>query len=244
MHDRLYKFLNDNSVMNPLLFGFRQKYSTSFALIHLTETIKEALDQRKYGCGIFDNIQKAFDTVDHNILMGKLKHANLLWYKRLAYSWFESYVKGRKQYVSIYGFNSTDLPISYGVPQGSVLRTLLFLIYINDLHTAIRFCKVHHFVGDTNLRHISKSIKKLNKFVNFDLKNLSSWLNANRISLNVSKTELIKFKPRMEKVDFDLNLKLNGKILYPTKFVKYLGIKIDESLTWNEPINEIVIKLN
>ena len=83
--------------MNPLLFGFRQKYSTSFALIHLTETIKEALDQRKYGCGIFDNIKKAFDTVDHNILMGKLKHANLLWYKRLAYSWFESYVKGRKQ---------------------------------------------------------------------------------------------------------------------------------------------------
>ena len=243
MHDRLYKFLNDNSVMNPLLFGFRQKYSTSFALIHLTETIKEALDQRKYGCGIFDNIQKAFDTVDHNILMGKLKHANLLWYKRLAYSWFESYVKGRKQYVSIYGFNSTDLPISYGVPQGSVLGTL-FLIYINDLHTAIRFCKVHHFVGDTNLRHISKSIKKLNKFVNFDLKNLSSWLNANRISLNVSKTELIKFKPRMEKVDFDLNLKLNGKRLYPTKFVKYLDIKIDNSLTWNEPINEIVIKLN
>ena len=112
------------------------------------------------------------------------------------------------------------------------------------MHIAIRFCKVHHFVGDTNLRHISKSIKKLNKFVNFDLKNLSSWLNANRISLNVSKTELIKFKPRMEKVDFDLNLKLNGKRLYPTKFVKYLGIKIDESLTWNEPINEIVIKLN
>ena len=112
------------------------------------------------------------------------------------------------------------------------------------MHTAIRFCKVHHFVGDTNLRHISKSIKKLNKFVKFDLKNLSSWLNANRISLNVSKTELIKFKPRMEKVDFHLNLKLNGKRLYPTKFVKYLDIKIDNSLTWNEPINEIVIKLN
>ena len=74
MHDRWYKFLNDNSVTNPLLFGFLQKYSTSFALIHLTETIKEALHQRKYGCGIFDNLQKAFDTVDHNILMGKLKH--------------------------------------------------------------------------------------------------------------------------------------------------------------------------
>ena len=77
------------------------------------------------------------------------------------------------------------------------------------------------------------AIKKLNKFVNFDLENLSNWLNANKISRNVSKTELIMFKPRMKKVDFDLKLKLNGKRLYPTKSVKYLGIKIDESFTWN-----------
>ena len=112
------------------------------------------------------------------------------------------------------------------------------------MHTAIRLSKVHHFADNTYLRHISKSIKKLNEFVNFDLKNLSNWLNANKISLNVSKTELIMFKPRMEKVDFDLKLKLNGKRLYPTKSVKYLGIKIDETLTWNEHINEIVIKLN
>ena len=136
------------------------------------------------------------------------------------------------------------MPISYGVPQGSVLGPLLFLLYINDLHTAIKFCKVHHFVNDTNLLHISKSMKKLNKFVNFDLKNLSNWLNTNKISVNVSKTELIMFKPRMKKVDFDLKLKLNGKRLYPTKSVKYLGIKIDESLTWNENIIYIAIKLD
>ena len=145
--------------------------------------------------------------------------------------------------MSINGFNSKDLPISYGVPQGSVLGLLLFLLYINDLHTAIKLCKVHHFADYTNLLHISESIKKLNKFINIDLKNLSNWLNANKISLNVSKTELIMFKPRMKKVDFDLKLKLNGKRLYPTKSVKYLGIKIDESFTWNEHINDIAIKL-
>ena len=89
----------------------------------------------------------------------------------------------------------------------------------------------------TNLLHISKSIKKLNKFVNFDLKNLSNWLNANKISLNVSKTELIIFEPRMKKVDLDLKLKLSGKRNYPIKSVKYLVIKIDESFTWNEHIN-------
>ena len=136
------------------------------------------------------------------------------------------------------------MPISYGVQQSSVLGPLLFLLHINDLDTAIKFCKVHHLADDINLLHISNSIKKLNKFVNFDLKNLSNWLNGNKISLDVSKTGLIMFKPRMKKIDFDLELKLNGKRLYPTKSVKDLGIKIDESLTCNEHINDTAIKLN
>ena len=140
-------------------------------------------------------MQKAFDTVDHNILMGKLIHYSI---RGVAYSWSESYFKGRKQYVSINRFNSKDLPISNGVPQGSDLGPLFFLLYNNDLQTAIKFYKVHHFADGTNLFHISKSIKKI-KFVNFNLKNLSNWLNANKISLNVSKTELIIFKPRMKK---------------------------------------------
>ena len=95
--------------------------------------------------------------------------------------------------------------ISHDIPQGSVLGLLLFLLYINDLHTAIKFCKVHHFADDTNLLHITNSIKKLNEFVNFDMKNLSNWLNPNKISLNVSKTELIMFKPRLKKLDFMSN---------------------------------------
>ena len=112
------------------------------------------------------------------------------------------------QYVSINGYNSKHLSISLGVPQGSVLGPLLFLIYINDLNTAIKHCKIHHFADDANFLHINDSIKKLNKVVSSDLTN---WLNANKISLNVSKTELILFKPRMKKLDFDLKLRLNSK---------------------------------
>ena len=157
MHSRLSTFLNIKDIIYPLQFGFCQNYSTSYALIHLTETIKEALDQGKYGCGIFFDLQKAFDTVNHNILLGKLKHYGI---RGVAYGWFESYLKDRKQYVSINGYNSKHLSISLGVPQGSVLGPLLFLIYINDLNTAIKHCKVHHFSDDANLLHINGSIKK------------------------------------------------------------------------------------
>ena len=89
------------------------------------------------------------------------------------------------------------MPISLGVPQGFVLGPLLFLIYINDLNTAIKLCKVHYFADDMNLLHINDSFKKLNKAVSFDIKNVANWRSANKISLDVGKTELILFKPKM-----------------------------------------------
>ena len=113
---------------------------------------------------------------------------------------------------------------------GSVLGSLLFLIYINDLNQAIKSCKVHHFADDTNLLHFSKSITKLNKYVNLGEKNLTDWLNANKIPLNVQKTELVNFKHERKKLDCEVKIKLNRKRLYPTDSVKYLGIRIDKNL--------------
>ena len=124
------------------------------------------------------------------------------------------------QYVSIIGYESGLAALNCGIPQGSVLGPLLFLIYINDLNQTIKFCKVHHFVDDTNLLCLSNSIKKLNKLVNADdLKHLANWLNANKVSLNIKKTEIVIFKSKQKKFEGDLKIKLYGKGLYPTESV-------------------------
>ena len=115
-----------------------------------------------------------------------------------------------------------------GVPQGSVLGLLLFLMYINDLNVAIKHCKVHHFADDTNLLNINKSPKHLNKFINIDLKNLTKWLNANKISLNVSKTEMVLFRPKRKSMDFSLKIleknftsKINPDVILPVTLKFY-----------------------
>ena len=157
--------------------------------------------------------------------------------------WFKSYLSNRSQYVSINRYESGLVALNCGVPQGSVLGPLLFL-HINDLNQAIKFCKVHHFADDTNLLCLSNSIKKLNKLVNADLKHLVNWLNANKISLNVNKTEMVIFKSKQNKFEGDLKIKLCGKRLYPTESVKYLGMKIDTNLSWQYHVHDLSIELN
>ena len=168
----------------PLQFGFRQQYSSFHASISLTEDIRKNLDKRNIGSGIFVDLQKAFDIVEQDILLAKLEYYGI---RGIANSWFKSYLFNKKQFVSINGHISNQTSVKYGVPQGSVLSPLLFLIYINDLNLAIKFCKIHHFADDTNLLYFSKSVNKLNKHINLDIKNLTDWLNDKKISLNVKK---------------------------------------------------------
>ena len=242
MYSRLYSFLNIFNCLSELQFGFRDKHSTSHALISITEQIREALDTGHFACGIFIDLQKAFDTVDHNILIEKLEYYGV---RGIVKNWFSSYLHNRKQFVTINGFKSTLNSINYGVPQGSVLGPLLFLIYINDLSFSVKNSTVHHFADDTNLLYINESLKTLCKKVNYDLKGISNWLNANRLSLNVNKTEFVIFRSPRKSIDsIEINIKLNGKRLYPSSYIKYLGVLIDEHLSWKHHINELVIKLN
>ena len=229
MYSRLYNFLSTHNVFYNLQFGFRSKHSTNHALLDIVEQVKISLDNKKFACGIFVDFQKAFDTVNHDILISKL---NTYGVRGIANDWLRSYLSNRSQFVSILGYESTTFPQPHGVPQGSVLGPLLFLLYINDLHRAIIHSRVYHFADDTNLLNVSNSPKQMQKQVNIDLKLLYKWLLANKISLNCSKTELIIFKRRGSNlVNFSYKIKLNGLILRESEYIKYLGVYLDSTLS-------------
>ena len=130
------------------------------------------------------------------------------------------------------------------IRQGSILDSFIFLIYLNNLHKSIRFSKTYHFADDTSIIQSHPLLEKLSKQVNKDLSNLSNWLKANKLSLNVKKTELVIFGPRKLKTDPSFKFKLEGKRLVPTHFVKYLGVLTDEHLLWNKQIAQIKMRLN
>ena len=183
MYSTLYDFLNKYNCLYKKQFGFRNSHSINHALITITETIREALDRDEYSCGVFLDFHNAFDTVNHKNLIGKLNHYSI---RGLSLDWFKSCLTNRQQETSIKGIFSDSLTVSYGVPQGSILGPLLFLIYINDLNNAIAHSMVHHFADDTNITFSQKSLQKVNKSINHDFSLLVQWLRANRISLNTN----------------------------------------------------------
>ena len=241
MHKRLYHFLESHEILYKNQFGFRKSNSTIFALIEITERIKESIDNGMYGCGIFIDLKKAFDTVNHKILLSKLEHYGI---RDVALKWFESYLSNRKQFVVINGEKSDFKNILCGVPQGSVLGPLLFLLYINDLPNVSNKLMFYLFADDTNIYFESKSLSQLEKVVNEELKHLSLWLKVNRLALNIQKTNFLVFRSPQKSMYLNVTIKLDNKALMQKDHIKYLGVLLDENLSWKQQISNVSKKIS
>lgn len=245
---QMYAFLYSNSILYNHQYGFRRGHSTSHVLIHFLNKIHEALNKNvpEYTLGIFLDLKKAFDTVDHSILLRKLDHYG---FRGVSNSWLRNYLTGRFQYVHINGTNSERREIKFGVPQGSVLGPLLFLIFINDLANASSLL-AFLFADDTTLLLSSNDVTNLFLLANEQLKKISLWFHSNRLTLNITKTRYAVFRSKNMHLPCNLALSIgNEKISRigvdgSEQCFKFVGHIIDEHLSWTYHIRHVQNKIS
>ena len=242
----IYSKISDFLVRYEILFksqyGFRKGHNTTHATLDFLQTIESALKANEYAIGIFCDLSKAFDTLDHEILLTKLDHYGV---RGTWLAWLRSYLTNRHQYVEMNGVKSDLAPITVGVPQGSILGPLLFLIYINDLPAAVNKLIPVLFADDTNLVIKGKNLSELITTINEELENLSDYFKANKLKLNAGKTKLVCFRKKGLKLDSsNLNIKLDETNLPFQKSATFLGITLDEHLTWEDHCNLVGNKMS
>ena len=187
---------------------------------------------------IFIDLKKAFDTIDHSVLIRKLHKYGV---DRSSLKWFESYLCDRSQKCSINGHLSNIAPVSCGVPQGSNLGPLLFLVYINDLPNCLSLASPRMFADDTNITFAASTMADLENVINSELRNLNCWLVTNKLSLNIAKTEfmVIGSNQRVHALSNNqINIEIDGKSIKRVNEAKSLGLLIDEHLSWTKHIDE------
>ena len=184
MYTRTIIFLMNANILSNFQFGFREKHTTTHAILHLVDKISSALEARMHTVGVFLDYSKAFDTVNHYILIDKLCHYGV---RGIALDWFRSYLTNRKQFVSLNGIDSDMRDVTCGVPQGSLLGPLLFIVYINDFQLSAKKLSFILFADDSSVFFSHRNPQTLLQTVNSELTNATLWIQANKLSLNLKK---------------------------------------------------------
>lgn len=254
MKDKLMNFLGKTNFFSDNQFGYRNNLSTENALQHFMHDVYNGLNDGSLTTGLFLDIRKAFDTVDHKIMLEKLHTIGI---RGVVYNWFESYLINRKQCVRVEHYISDMKCIYQGVPQGSVLGAILFLIYINDFCNGKFKGKLTSFADDTALCYVESDLDILQYKINYDLEAIQWWFTKNHMLLNVEKTKYINFYLRKHWIFNDRIMYKCSNCLDKQTFcnntckevgrvtdIKYLGLVVDQEINWKMHVNNLKSKLN
>ena len=225
MHARLSSFLAKNDIIYPSQYDFRSGHSCEHALIEAQSVLLNTLDKKQIAALLLIDFSKAFDMVDHSILLNKLEHYGI---RGLNLNWFRTYLTNISQFVHINNSNSEKHILRYGVPQGSILGPLLFILYINDLPNISSIAKFILYADDANLIIIADSFAEIQKKLELLLEQLHTWVKENGLKLNLKKTKYMIFtnKPKIE-----IEVKLNGVPIEKSSCERFLGVLVDDSLS-------------